>query len=287
MPTTPYTLCAPRDARSPVVERLEWATDVQVARSGAERRTQLRPYPRHTVSFDVALHTPLAREAMPAIREGALFVVPLWQHVFERGQGAPDAGLVAGLESCLALDHRGRGEQLGTPLSWPEWADVAAPAALARPVGDSRAITHVVRRVGTSSLSFQLIDHREAVGPYDGPTAGGLPLLDVFTETAQGIAESSAISSNFFDTGLIDGLSEIRHVKKGFSLSLTLGSRAQILAFRRLLFSLQGRLKALAWTPPYDEETLGTFRLAADGVELSYLRPGLATCTLSLTRVSA
>lgn len=70
-----YLLTAPRDARSPVVERLEWATDVQIARSGAERRTQLRPYPRHTISFDVLLGTPLAREALPANREGALFVV--------------------------------------------------------------------------------------------------------------------------------------------------------------------------------------------------------------------
>lgn len=283
---TPFVFTAPRDARTPVVERLEWATDVQVSRDGTEQRTQLRPFPRHTVSFDVLLHTPAARAAMAALRQETRFLVPQWQHVFERPATAPDAGQTALYQSCLALDHFGTALEVEAPFSWPEFADVAAPAAVARLVADQRGMTHTTRRVATSKVSFQLERFDEEVPAFGGPTSGGLPLLDPFAVPAQGISEQVDVDANRSDTGLADGLYEARYFKRTVTATLTLRSRDEILAFRRLLFALKGRLNPLRWTPPLEGEAESTWRLAADGVELSYLRPGLAQVTLSLTQLT-
>jgi len=140
---TPFTFSAPRDARSPVVERLEWATDVQASRDGTEQRAQLRPMPRHTVSFDVLLHTEAARACMAALRQETRFLVPQWQHVFEQPTTAPDAGVSALQGSCLALDHFGYAVEVPPPFAWPADTDVAAPAAVARLAADQRSIRHI------------------------------------------------------------------------------------------------------------------------------------------------
>jgi hypothetical protein len=285
MPTPPVFL-APRDARTPVVERLEWGTDVQPSRNGTESRVQLRPFPRHTVSFDVLLNTPAARASLSALRQETRFLVPLWQHAFERPADSPDAGICAVQNTCLLLDHSGTAAEVPTPLLWPSWAHLAAPAAIARGVSDQRTIRHVTKKVGTTAVSFQLEHYDEDVAPYAGPTSGGLPLLDVFTTSASSISEQIDIDANKNDTGLLDGLYEARFIKRSFTLTLTLSSRADVLAFRRLLFVLKGRLNPLRWTPPFDDEPERTWRLSADAVELSYLRPGLAQCTLSLMELS-
>ncbi len=283
---TPFVFSAPRDARSPVVERLEWATDVQSSRDGTEQRAQLRPMPRHTVSFDVLLHTEAARACMAALRQETRFLVPQWQHVFEQPTAAPDAGVSVLQGSCLALDHFGYAVEVAPPFAWPAGTDVAAPAAVARLAADQRSIRHITGRVASAPASFQLEQFDEDVPAYDGPVSpSGIPLLDVFTETAQGITEQVDVDANKSDTGLIDGLYEARFFKRTFTLTVTLRNRAEVLAFRRLLFALKGRLNPLRWTPPYDCEAEGTWRLAADAVELSYLRPNLAQCTFSITQL--
>lgn len=281
---TPFVFSAPRDARSPVVERLEWATDVQASRDGSEQRAQLRPMPRHTVSFDVLLHTQAARACMAALRQETRFLVPQWQHVFEQPNVAPDAGVTA-IGSCLALDHFGLAVEVAAPFAWPAGTDVAAPAAVARLAADQRSIRHLTGNVASAPVAFQLERFDEEVPAYEGPTSGGLPLLDVFTETAQGITEQVDVDANKADTGLIDGLYEARFIKRTVSLTVTLRDRAEVLAFRRLLFALKGRLNPLRWTCPYDQEAPANWRLATDAVELSYLRPGLAQCTFSITQL--
>lgn len=282
---TPFVFSAPRDARSPVVERLEWATDVQSSRDGTEQRAQLRPMPRHTVSFDALLHTDAARACMAALRQETRFLVPQWQHVFEQPNATPDAGLSAMQNTCLALDHFGLALEVPTPFSWPSGTDVAAPAAVARLAADQRSIRHLTGRVASAPVAFQLERFDEEVPAYEGTLSAGLPLLDVFTETAQGITEQVDVDANKSDTGLIDGLYEARFIKRTVSLTVTLRDRAEVLAFRRLLFALKGRLNPLRWTCPFDQEAEATWRLATDAVELSYLRPNLAQCTFSLTQL--
>lgn len=285
--TPPFLFTAPRDGRSPVVERLAFGTDVQTSRNGTERRTSVRVAPRHVVEFVALLHTEAARASFEALRGGGEVLVPLWQHAFERPETAPTAGLGAG-HGLAGLDHLGGVFDAGTgPVAWADAWSLCAPLARGRFAGDSRSASHVIRSLATAPLSIQLLGHFEAVAPYAGPTSAGLPLLDVFATTATMPSEAIALSSNTHDTGFGDGLFELRHTKQTFSTSLTLRTRSEILAFRQLLFQLRGRLNPLRWTPPIAGEAEGTFRLASDETAITYLRPGLATVELQLTSLPA
>lgn len=290
MPATtpdPFLFTAPREGASPVIERLAFGTDVQTSRNGTERRTSVRVAPRHIIEFEALLHTDAARASLEALRGGVEILLPLWQHAFERPDTVPSAGLGAG-HGLVGLDHAGGVFDVGTgPVAWDDAWSLCAPLARGRFVGDSRSIAHIIRARASAQLSVQLLQHFETVAAYAGPTSGGLPLLDAFTQTCTLPGETIALSSNTHDTGFGDGLFELRHVKQAFSTRLTLRTREQIVAFRQLLFTLRGRLNPLRWTPPLMGESEGTFRLAADETAITYLRPGFATVELQLTRLPA
>lgn len=271
---------APRDARQPLSEQLVWSTDVQVARRGAESRRALRAYPRQTISFDVLFSTPSARVSLDLLRTGGEVLVPLWQHAFERPDTVPDAGL-APLGSVLALTHTGTHRALPRDgFSWPLGFEIAAPAARARILGNQQQLTHVNGRIAQAKASFQLLSFDEDVTPYPG---GSLD-LDTF-RYAFVATEQIDTDANEHDTGTQDGLYEARYQKRSFSVAVTLRDRAEIVAFRQFLFAVRGRLSALTWTPPFDSAPPRLWRLASDTVEISYLRPSYATCTLSLVEL--
>lgn len=271
---------APRDARQPLTEQLAWSTDVQVARRGAESRRALRAYPRQTISFDVLFSTPSARASLGLLRTGGEVLVPLWQHAFERPSEAPDAGLVP-LGNVLALTHTGAHQTI--PLgsfTWPSGFEIAAPAAKARILSNQRQLTHVNGRIAQAKAAFQLLSFDEDVAP---PASGTLD-LDAFCYAFVS-NEQLDTDANEHDNGTQDGVYETRYQKRSFSIAVTLRDRAAVVAFRQFLFATQGRLSALTWTPPFDAAPQGLWRLASDTVEISYLRPSYATCTLSLVEL--
>ena len=291
MPTPapiPFTFAAPRDGSTPAVEHLEWLTDVQTSRAGTEARRGLRAFPRHMYSFDVYMATIASKYSMQALREETSFLVPLWPHVFERPETGPSAGVSgAGDAAVMLLDHRGEFAQGVSPVEWAPGYDVAAPCAVARYAGDQRGFQHRTGRVSTGGVSFRLEGFQEAVAAYDGPKSSSMPdlfLLDPFTGAGDGLAEQIDVNANASDNGLID-LWEARYMQRTYTVNVVLNSRAAIVDFRRLLFALRGRLNPVRWTAPRDVGEK-TWRLASDGVELSYLRPGLAKVALSLTELN-
>jgi len=285
MNTQPQNFFAHRDASTPCQELLEWLTDVQISRNGTDAaRSQLRAYPRQTYSFDVVLPSSADKSALAALRSGDTFVVPLWCHAFQRPDSEPTAGRATALPLIAQLTPGSAGLLLvADAFAWSEGYYIAAPAALGRPVADARSISYITPVANRASCSFRLVDFREVVSPYTGPISGGLPTLGPFTGNWTAPAEEITVNANAFDTGHLD-LYDVRYLKRGFTLDLTLTSRAQILEFRRLLFALKGRLNPLRWSAPGEAES--TWRLDSDGVEISYLRPGLATCQLSLVQLA-
>lgn len=223
---------------------------------------------------------------MAALRTETRFLVPLWPHVFERPEGAPDAGISVISPQVMLLDHAGAFEVQSAPVLWAGYQDIAAPCAVARYVGEQRSFRHTPWEVSAGAVAFRLEAFQEVVAAYGGPHSAAfpsLPLLDSFTVAGGGMTEQIDVDSNVSDNGLLD-LYEARYIKRSYTLSIVLNSRAQILQFRRLLFALRGRLNPLRWTAPGDTAE-ATWRLASDAVELSFLRPGLVTCTLSLTEI--
>jgi hypothetical protein len=282
--STPQPFPAHRDASTPCRELLEWLTDVPIASDGTDAaRTQLRAYPRHTYSYDV-VSPPVADKApIAALRSAETFIVPLWCHAFERPALAPSAGIAAMSPQVMALDSISRGLLSNADaFTWPTGYYISAPAAIGRPVADARSITYINDAAQKSSVSFQLVDFKEVVGGYRGATSALVPTLEPFTGYWTQPVEQVTVNANSYDAGHLT-LYDVRYVKRHFTLSLTFTNRAQILAFRRLLFALRGRLNPVKWAAPGEAES--SWRLSADSVEISYLRPSLATCSLSLVQL--
>lgn len=66
--------------RRPLVERLEWLTDVLTARSGAEDRTAMRLHPRRSMEFEALVHTSALQrlDALLWAYGGGQYVLPIW-----------------------------------------------------------------------------------------------------------------------------------------------------------------------------------------------------------------
>jgi hypothetical protein len=279
--TTPLNFFAHRDASTPCRELIEFLTDVPISRNGTDiARTSLRAYPRHTYSWDVVLPKTADKAALTALRTGEAFIVPLWCHAFQRPDLEPTAGIASTSPLVVALTPLSEGRlSAADAFAWEEGNYIAAPAAIGRPVSDSRSITYITPVIQRMPVSFRLVDFKEVVGAYAGPTSEGLPLLSPFTANWVEPAEQVDVNANAFDAGHLD-LYDVRYSKRTFTLQLTMTSREQIIAFRQLIFALKGRKNPLRWAAPGAAES--TWRLASDGVEISYLRPNLATCQLSL-----
>lgn len=277
---------AHRDASSPCRELLEWLTDVQIAIDGTDNaRRKLRAYPRHTYSYDVVLPPSADKTPLDALRTAETFTIPLWCHAFQRPDLEATAGIAAVDPKTIALSATSEGVIYDADaFTWPDDFYIAAPAALARPVSDTRSIAYVTTGAQRSSVSFRLLDFKEVVAAYTGPTVGGLPSLDTFTAYWVKPAEDVHEEADSFDEGHLT-LYDVHYRQRSFTLSLTLPSREVIEAFRQFLFALEGRLNPLSWTAPGDEDPT-TWRLAADAIELAYRRPNFATCTLSLIQLT-
>lgn len=286
--TTPYIFSAPRNGSTPVVERLEWLTDVQISRNGTEVRRGRRAYPRYTYTFDIYVASDISRACLQALRTETSFLVPLWPHVFERPDRAASAGIAYSAPQLMQLDHAGaRQITAASSITWAAGYDVAAPGVVARYAGSQRSFSHVVPgKVATSSVSFRLENFRESIQPAL-PNVTGSTIRDItqFTGAGGGLTEQITDNANNFDNGNID-LYESEYRERIYNVSIVLNTRASIVLFRRFLFYMSGRLNLVFWTAPGDT-VRRTWRLASDSIDLAYLRPGLATCTLSLKQTSA
>ena len=284
--TAPANFFAHRDASTPCRELLEWLTDVPIARDGTDAaRSQLRAYPRHTYSFDIVSTKDGDKAWLSALRTGETFLLPLWCHAFQRPDTEASAGVAATSPVLVGLTPHGEGVAVPAgAFAWDVDSYIAAPAALGRPVADSRSVTFVTSGIQRTAVAFRLLDFKEEVAAYSGPTSGGLPTLAPFTGYWTNPKEQVDVNANAFDNSHLD-LYEARYFKRTFTLDLTLTTRAQILAFRQLMFALKGRLNPVRWAAPGEAES--TWRLASDSVDISYHRPGLATCQLSLVQLEA
>ncbi len=281
---TPDLFTAPRNGASPASESIEWKTDVQISRNGTEARSQVRAYPRYIYSWDIYSASSISRACLQALRTEDQFTIPLWPHVFERPATDPTAGIAATAPACLQLANDGGSSADTAPITWADGYAVAAPCAQARYEGAERSITHVVAgKLATAQVSFRLEDFEEAVASYAGATSLSMPLLDPFTGYGGGLAENAVDNQNMRDNGNLD-IRESRYKQRIYTLNIVLNSRERIVAFRQLMFALKGRLNPLRWTAPGDSIER-TWRLAADSVVLSYLRPGYATTSLSLKQL--
>ncbi len=279
---TPFLFIAPRDAKSPVTERIESPTDVQTSANRTRVRNGACAFPRLSYSYEVLALNPVTVENLKALRLETSFLVPLWPHVFERPDVAPTAGIAANGVSVQLDQFQGAVQTGGFPIAWGEPYGICAPLALARYAGAQRSLNHVrIGRILTTSVSFRLENFKELIAPYTGAMSQGMPLLDVFANNGSQWSESINETADEFDNGHLP-LYESLYFTNTLSTKILLRTRQEVVDFRRLVFSLKGRLKPMRWAPPGEPEA--TFYLAGDAVEIAYYRPSLATCVLTLER---
>ena len=257
------------DWRPGIRERLEWLTDVLIARDGTEQRVRLRDYPRRSLEYSILASS--AAQPLDALLwglQGRLVAVPLWWDATRL-----TAALSAGATS-ITLDTATRDYQAGgllalgdgqasqelaeidtvsagsltlvRPLTanWPV-GTIAAPARYAR-LEPSQGVDRWQPQVTTATLRFTLQDASSVTAADFATTYRGYPVVglttnwttdpaDTYTRDMEEFAPVTALSALF--EGRADSPSVIRQ-----ALHL-LSGRSAITAFRAWLYARAGRLK--------------------------------------------
>jgi hypothetical protein len=286
--TAPTPFLVPPNGAQPRIERLTRLTSLQVAKNGTEHRRVLSAFPRLTfgASYTLLSHNP--ESTLFPVRAGVKLLVPNWAHRVDvsGGQIVLDAGFEAGSSVRIAvLRSTGVVEQrtvaipaLGQAVSAIPGDVAAAPLIECYLSGDSFDVEYATPTVRVASLSFDALVHRENPGPWTSPLFPQRP------DWQSSVIENNSFSLNRFDAGHLWS-QELRYGKRAIRVSVKLMGRQAVLDFRRFIYALQGRAEAFLWQAPMDSNQR-SWRLADDAVELQYIKPKLATSTLSFVELS-
>lgn len=270
----------------PVVERLEWQTDVRTGLLGHEQRAATRPVRRRSLE---ALFTPLDSErtfaALMVQRYGAQrMVVPLW---FDATRLTASA---AAGTTTLYLDTANREYVAGEYLHLPgpdafggETARIATVAAdhvtLTAGLANAWAagsrvhparvgwfepgdINAVTSRVAEFSLRFLIDDDADSSGGAETLTLyNGVPLLSHRPNWSEQVGITPELRVDEFDPGQ-GPLVRLNLSGRSFSATqygLLLSGRGEIADFRNLLHRLRGRQGPM-WVPSFSDDV----RIAAN-----------------------
>ena len=277
-----YRLFAFTPERSaPFLERLEWSTDIQTARSGKEFRKRLRALPRYRYEYSLDVHA-LSSNGHGRILDdlrayAGTWLLPLWPHASDAP--ALPTRTLANDSRCLAFFRDGTAVEFTGPA--PANATAVTPAALGRLI-EARRVQHTTSELANVKVGLALLNHAEVVAPYTN-IANGLAVFDFGTDWTDGSDETITPEENVIDYGGIWD-AEMRFLTRTVSLDVCLESDAAIATFRSFLFHVQGSLKSFIAHPAQDTAP-GTWRLNSDAVEILYIQPGLATARLTLKEV--
>lgn len=289
--TTPLFPLLP-NSKSPIVERLEWLTDVSIALDGTETRTRLRPYPHYVYRAAFSMFDAEARAVLGTLRVGDKVQVPLFPHVRIPGERF-DAGICAPniITPAPVLLSQSGSIIAGTAIPnsvVPDTATWLCPYAEAWPSAD-RELDHLTTiAAAAQQLEFQIENYSEFFPtPYytSGNTIPDLGALGGIDWT-NGVREKIKAEADIADYGHLR-IQQQRYTKRTLTLTIALTSRVSIAAFRQFLFRVAGRAYAFKFQFGADatDATKAYWRLDTDSVEIQYLTKNYATCQLDITQL--
>lgn len=288
--STPFLLTP--DGATPRSERFSFGTDVETHRDGSERRAAFRAYPRLTLSAAYTFLKENTEDALSPLRGGGTLLVPAWPHQFLSTAGAPpvaDMGVpLTGTQPFLVRATNGTWRTAsfgfgagGQLVGWSAADYLAIPLHEAELSEDSFSLDYATPTVRTVSLSFDVTENLEAPAPWpDGDLT-----FPQRHNWKTGLTDSTSFRTNRFDAGNLR-LREKLYSKRTVSIEVLLTGRTAISEFRSWVYATSGRLNSFTWKAPQDP-MVKRWRLSSDDVELQYLKPSLATCSLSFTEVAA
>ena len=263
----------------PVIERLEWLTDVMESHAGFEQRVRLRAGARRSFEYSALVGSDTERVKMENLLlswQARVFGLPLWTDVALAAGPIPAGstsiavttanrdfavgglvGLVLGMESEFAEITAVLPTSLTikSPLdsTWPVGTKIL-PVRPAR-VQNDLGLTYLSDAIGQATLRFQFEDEWLLPAATETLDYRGYPVLLTATNWTEDVDTDYARKLNELDflTGrrVIDDLSGVGTVRRTHRWLIT--GRAAITAFRSWLAARAGRLTAF-WMPSFQSD---------------------------------
>jgi hypothetical protein len=183
---------------TPLLERLEWKTDILKSKNGLEQRIKLRENPRHTIEYDFLVTRQELRELQVQLLrwQGTLWVVPLWMHVQQTTQDLPVYQSRIYLPKTSSYEY-----QVGSYIClWGSRTvrDILKVAAVGSNYVDTQSPTTKAWPAGTPVMPGR-----------DGRLRESITLKAITAETATGVIQAvleNTASFSYAVNTLVDGL---------------------------------------------------------------------------------
>jgi len=287
------------DWASPVLERLEWKTDVLPLADGSEQRIDLRLGARRSYEFSVGVDGVARRYLEAALWDAGakVWALPLWhdtRHLaapLPIGSGAvavdtAHAEFTAGTSAVLLGEDPRRSESVMVDDVTPTHVLLAGVTTMAWPAGTRIIPTRPARLEGSHKATRFTGDANrparfrfEFMDPWDGtpedalPTHRGAPVLELRPEWGRGLSLDLARELEQLDALVGKWATTDRTGLPVASQAMgwTFPDRASLSAYRRLLALQRGRLRAL-WVPTWtrDLELLASVSTASTTMTVAW-----------------
>lgn len=260
------------------------------SRNGTEAFACVRAYPRVTLSGSFTLLSGTPEAALDDLHAGGQLLVPAWMHPLVQLEGG---GLAC--DAIYTGSHDAKPFMLRLVPGGP-WAVVECPVVdsvltlaeayiegypmlPARLAEDSFSLEHITPTARKTGLSFTAFELNEQPGPAEAGAVGGYAVPGLL-DGSQATGVQRSFAAYTFDEGGLTAW-EKKFAKRSVKALVSLRTRAEVLAFRRFVYAVQGRSGVVSLRSPVDSVTR-RYRLASDDVRLEYLKPSFARCELSL-----
>lgn len=259
------------------------------ARDGTDDIRCVRALPRLTFGAQFTLLSRVDEADLADLPVDQALWVPAWMHpLVNNGDGSfsVDAIATPGLARRFVVRETYGGALTLITSDVSEDRVLSAsgfvegwPAVEARLSDESFQLEYITPTVRTTNLAFTSYNTDER------PSVPSPLVLPAAVDGSSAIQVQRTFAAVTQDEGGIVQRKPL-HTKRQLSAQFTLMSRAQVLAFRRFVYSLRGRSGSFTWQSPLDA-TPQQYRLAADTTRIDYLKPSLARCTLALVDLDA
>jgi len=291
---------APDWAR-PVVERLEWATDVLEAHGGHEQRVRLRQHPRRGIEYKLLIGGDRDRVRLEHLLlswQARVYGVPVWTEAYlspsaiaagSTSIAVPTTdtsyaanglvGLVRGPDMELAeIASVATGSitlKTATTRAWPAGTRIV-PVLPAR-VQDELRIAHPAPQIVDATVRFSFEDEAALTAETPAVTYRGYAVLLAANNWADGVDVDYTRKLRMLDsvTGrrFADDLSGVAAVRR--TRRRLMRSRTEVAQYKRWLAARAGRLSAF-WLPSGQDDLLIVSPIASGDAAITVENRGYA-----------
>lgn len=275
------------DGAAPRSEVLEFRTLMSISRNGTEQRIASRAFPRVSFSGSYIFTGRELPLSMQQLRSGLPALAPLLPLRATRAGGNftfPFARNVT-VNNPLRMLKRSAATGAFTVSEDPSASGFSAAWPLLEvQIGESA--TSVDTRIFTLHQSTFTLEATAAFPWFTPTTAPAYPLQPpsfLAHNFSAALKSLTAVDADVLDAGFVKSR-VVRFTKDSLQISLLLGGKAQIDAFRLFVCALQGAAGSFKWARP-GASAPGIWRLGSDVISIQHVTADVATCNITLVEL--